>query len=172
MRFILCLVSFFFLATSALAEDFTITTNAFLDTGALPVMYTCDGKDISPDLSWSNPPSNTKSFAIIASDPQAPKGVFYHWVLFNIPATTKGLDQGTTNLPKGTMVGKNSWGKLSYNGPCPPKGSVHTYYITLYALDAILNLPKDADAEMVLAKMQGHILKQIKLTMVYSRWLT
>ncbi len=158
--------------TLAYADDFAITTTAFLDAGILPVLYSCDGKDVSPEFAWTNPPAKTQSFVMILSDPDSPNGIYYHWIVYNIPASTTELTQGVTQLPAGALLGKNSKGNNGYNGPCPPKGSSHTYIFTLYALDTVLNLPAGADAKTVLNALKGHSLKQITMTAVYSRWLT
>jgi Raf kinase inhibitor-like YbhB/YbcL family protein len=153
------------------ADALNLATNAFLDTGALPVLYTCDGKDVSPELSWTNTPPKTKSYALIVSDPDAPSGTFYHWVVFNIPSTTTELTEGTTALPKNALVGKNSEGEKKYSGPCPPKGSAHTYHFTLYALDSTLALPEGSDGKEMMDNMKNHIISKSDLTAVYSRWL-
>ncbi len=158
-------------AKPAAAPVFTLTTDAFLDTGALPVLYTCDGKDVSPHLSWTTPPAKTQSFAIIVDDKDAPNGVFYHWVVFNLSGDTKDLPEGTSQFPPGTIIGLNSWKKAQYNGPCPPKGSVHTYWLTLYALDTKLSLGSTTDGKMLEEAMKNHTLGTAKLSMVYSRWL-
>jgi Raf kinase inhibitor-like YbhB/YbcL family protein len=168
--FFAILLSLFFTMT-AYADDFSLTTDAFLDTGALPVLYTCDGKNISPKLMWANPPPKTKSYAILLSDPDAPGGTFYHWVVYNIPAATKELAEGIKDFPSGTLIGNNSWNKNQYNGPCPPKGTAHTYFITLYALNAPISIPAGADGNTVLKNIQGHIIKKVQLSTVYSRWL-
>lgn len=158
-------------ADNAPANAFTLNTTAFLDQGVLPVLYTCDGKDISPEISWTNPPAKTKSFAVIMTDPSAPNGTFYHWAAYNIPTSAKELVEGNTPAPKGTQVGTNSWGKAQYNGPCPPKGAVHTYVFTFYALDNILKLTGKVDAKAVLDATKGHVLGTATLTAVYSRWI-
>lgn len=158
-------------AQEAAPTVFAVTTTAVLDEGALPVLYTCDGKDISPQLSWTNPPAKTQSFAIIVSDSDAPNGVWYHWLVYNIPKDAKEMTEGMLILPKGAAIGQNSWGKNAYNGPCPPKNTAHTYILTLYALNTVLKLPTNADAKSLLAAMQGHILGTAKLSAVYSRWL-
>lgn len=152
------------------ANQFTLSTTAFLDAGILPVLYTCDGKDISPQVAWATPPAKTKSFAVIVSDPIAPKGTFYHWVIFNIPAKATEIDEGMKTAIKGAILGKNDFGKEQYNGPCPPKGTAHSYIFTVYALDSTLALKKGATAKEVIAAMQNHIVGQTKLTAVYSRW--
>lgn len=174
---IICLIISLLYSVSSLADTtpaepaFTLTTNAFLDTGALPVLYTCDGKDNSPQFSWSNPPAKTKSFALLVSDPDAPNGIFYHWIVYNIPAATTELAEGITTFPAKTFVGKNSKGEKKYNGPCPPKGSTHSYHFTLYALDNSLTLPEGVDGKTVESSMKNHILKKAEITAVYSRWL-
>jgi hypothetical protein len=173
MRFLLMLVLAGLLHLMSLsafaAGTFTLSTNAFADKGTLPVLYTCDGKDPSPQLSWSNPPNNTAAFALLLSDPDAPGGTFYHWVIFNIPATVTTLPEGMKAAPTGTIIGMNDWQKAQYNGPCPPKGSLHNYIFTLYALDTVLKLPANADAKAVLDAMQTHIIATASLTAAYSR---
>lgn len=146
-----------------------LNTNAFLDKGMLPTLYTCDGKDISPQLTWAGIPDKTQSLALIMQDPDAPSGKFYHWVVFNMPKTISEIPEGST--PAGAVIGKNSFDKQQYSGPCPPKGSSHSYTITLYALDTKLNIPKNADGNAVSNAIQGHVLGKIELTTVYSRWI-
>ena len=165
------------LATPAYADDaaaaktFTLATTAVLDEGAIPVLYTCDGKDIQPQFSWTNLPAKTQTLAILFTDPDAPGGIFYHWVLFNVAKATKNLPEGMPKAPAGAMLGKNSFAKTQYNGPCPPKGSAHTYIFTLYALDTKLSAPASADGKAVLDAMKGHIVGQAKLKTTYSRWI-
>jgi Raf kinase inhibitor-like YbhB/YbcL family protein len=163
------------LTTSVFAEEtaqptFTISSSSTLDGGPLPVMYTCDGKDVSPQLSWESPPAKAKSYALVMNDPDAPGGEFYHWIVFNIPKSATSLDEGVTSYPAGAKVGKNSFGNAKYNGPCPPKGTTHSYAFTLYALDADLNLQPGSNTNAVLAAMKNHIVGTAKFTPVYSRW--
>lgn len=158
-------------AEEAADTKLAMTTTAFLDEGIIPVLYTCDGKDISPQLDWTNVPAKTQTFALLLADPDTASGIFYHWVLYNIPKNTVTLSEGITKLPAGTLVGKNSMQKTQYNGPCPPKGATHNYYFTLYALDTKLTLPAGADAKAVLNAMKNHIVGETKLSSVYSRWL-
>lgn len=148
----------------------TLATNAFLDKMATPTLYTCDGKDVSPQLSWSDAPNKTAAFAIVMSDLDAPNQPFYHWVVYNIPKSTFELTQGTA-VPNGAASVKNSHNKSGYTGPCPAKGDAHTYTITLYALDTKLSVPKDADGTAVLNAMKGHIVGEATLTTIYSRWI-
>src|SRR5690349_2431527 len=111
--------------THANPNNLTLATPAFLDGGMVPIIYTCDGQDISPQISWANAPLKTQSFALILSDPDAPGGVWYHWVVYNIPADAKEFAENIQRFPGDTEVGKNSWDKAQYSGPCPPKGAAH-----------------------------------------------
>ena len=149
----------------SLPAPLTLTTEAFHDNGALPTLYTCDSENISPQLSWSNAPKKTQSFAIIFVDPTALKDKKYLWIIFNIPPTITSLEQGIKQLPQGAIQGKNT-----YTGPCPPKGSVHTYVFALYALDSKLPLTPGADGETVIKSMANHVLEKSQITAVYSRW--
>ncbi|MDR3478193.1 MAG: YbhB/YbcL family Raf kinase inhibitor-like protein [Gammaproteobacteria bacterium] len=168
---VLLAIGMMHLSMAASAENvMQLKSGAAADHGALPVAYTCDGKNISPALLWSGKPKNTQSFALIVSDPDAPSGTFYHWVLFNIPANVTELAEGISALPGDTVAGKNSWEKMAYNGPCPPKGASHRYVFTLYALDKKLDLMKGADALALIDAMTSHVLQEAEYTMVYSRW--
>jgi Raf kinase inhibitor-like YbhB/YbcL family protein len=172
MRYLIGWLCSLLCATSFAVTDaaFTLSTNAFLDTGALPVLYTCDGKNIPPQLSWSNPPPQTQSYALIFADPDAPSGIYYHWILYNIPAKLTEI-ASLESISKEAMTGKNSANKIDYTGPCPPKGAAHTYVFTLFALNAQLDLPAGADIAKVQAAMQNHIIGKAELKAVYSRWL-
>jgi Raf kinase inhibitor-like YbhB/YbcL family protein len=165
VSFLLCI----FLSATAYADKMLLSSKAFANDNTIPALYTCDGKDISPDLKWSNLPNKTRSLSIILSDEDAPNGIFYHWVVFNLQSKTNVLGEGITTLPLGTSIGKNSWGRSQYNGPCPPKSALHHYNLTLYALDEKISVPPDASALTLLSSMQGHILGQATLKMMYSR---
>lgn len=157
--FILILINTFFLfITTAHAQDFSLTSDSISEISTIDKTYTCDGKNISPALAWNHAPAQTVSFALILSDPDAPGGTFYHWVLFNIPKTTSSLAENISQLPSGTQTGINSFGKTQYNGPCPPKGKEHQYIFRLYALDATLDIPDHSDANAVMSAMQNHVL--------------
>lgn len=151
-------------------NSMVLNTNAFLDKGMLPTLYTCDGKDISPQLDWTGIPATAKSLAIIMTDPNAPKGTFYHWVLYNIPTNTKTIAEGG-KAPGGATLGTNSFEKKQYSGPCPPKGTSHNYTIALYALDNKLTLPAGTDGQKVMAAIQKHTVGKVELTTTYSRWI-
>lgn len=149
----------------------TLSSNAFNDGESIPKKYTCDGEDISPQLSWDNVPEGTQSFALISDDPDAPMGTWVHWVIYNIPADKSELQENfptDAELSDGTLNGKNSWPRLGYGGPCPPSGT-HRYYFKLYALDTRLDLESGATKEQLLSAMEGHILDQAEYMGTYSR---
>ncbi len=149
-----------------------LASTAFPDGGNIPVKYTCDGENVSPPLAWGGPPAGTKSFALICDDPDAPIGVFTHWVIFNIPPTARQLEEGVPaqeRLANGTLQGKSGFGKLGYGGPCPPRGSPHHYRFTIYALDTVLDLKPGASKNDLLEAMKGHILAQGQLIGIYQR---
>lgn len=147
----------------------------FVHLGGIPKIFTCEGDDISPALSWSRLPQNTQSLALIiddpdAPDPAAPKMTWVHWVLYNIPATVTELPRAVAEsaLPVGTLQGKNDWKKAGYRGPCPPIGR-HRYFHKLYALDiALPDLHHPTKSELEHA-MAGHILDQAELVGTYQK---
>jgi Raf kinase inhibitor-like YbhB/YbcL family protein len=146
-------------------------TTAFAPEEPIPVKYTCDGEDISPPLAWENAPASTQSFALIADDPDAPRGTWVHWVLYNLPAETRTRSEAIppdAELSDGSRHGHNSWGRSGYGGPCPPSGT-HRYFFKLYALDTTLNLEAGANKEQLLQAMEGHVLSQAELMGTYTR---
>ena len=151
-------------------QEFILTSEVFLEGEPVPSQYACDGDDISPPLEWSGAPDNTTSLVLIMDDPDAPVGMWVHWVLFNIPGSATMLEVGLpadAELTDGSQQGTNSWGRVGYGGPCPPSG-VHRYFFKLYALDAPLALDESATKEEVLAAMEGHILMETELMGTYS----
>ena len=147
------------------AVNMKLTSSAFQHNAQIPSEFTCDGSDLSPPLSISDVPANAKSLVLISDDPDAPVGTWDHWVVFNIPASTKEIPKGAE--PKGNG-GKNSWGRTDYGGPCPPSGT-HRYFFKLYALDTILNLPQGATKKDIENAMQGHIIAKTELMGTYKR---
>jgi Raf kinase inhibitor-like YbhB/YbcL family protein len=152
----------------------TLTSPAFKHEGDIPSKFTCEGQDISPALGWSGVPANTKSFALIvddpdAPDPKAPKMTWVHWLLFNLPASATGLPEGvaTSVLPAGTKEGINDWKRTGYGGPCPPIGK-HRYFFKLYALDTDLSLQQPKKPELQKA-ITGHILAEAVLMGTYQK---
>jgi Raf kinase inhibitor-like YbhB/YbcL family protein len=150
----------------------SVTSEAFEHEEEIPRRYTCDGENLSPPLSWGPLPGNTKSVALIVDDPDAPAGVFTHWVLFNMPPDVSELPEGLPGrekLENGALQGQNGFGKTGYGGPCPPKGSPHHYYFTVYALDSVVNLQAGASKKGLLDAMSGHVLGRGQLVGVYER---
>ena len=149
-----------------------ITSTAFEAETSIPKQYTGDGADQSPPLHWSEPPSGTRSIALICDDPDAPRGTWVHWVLFNLPAQTRELEEGvptTATLGNGAKQGKNDFGNIGYGGPAPPKGKAHRYFFKLYALDVSLDLPPGATKAQLEGAMKGHILAEGQLMGTYKR---
>jgi Raf kinase inhibitor-like YbhB/YbcL family protein len=155
--------------------NLTITSAAFAHTAEIPSLHTCEGKDVSPPLSWSGVPAGTKSLALIvddpdAPDPAAPKMTWVHWVLYDIPPAASGLPEAvkSSTLPAGTHEGVNDWKRTGYGGPCPPVGR-HRYFHKLYALDTLLPHLKRQDKAALEKAMQGHILAQAVLLGTYQK---
>jgi Raf kinase inhibitor-like YbhB/YbcL family protein len=140
----------------------SVKSAAFQEGGKIPDKYTCQGQDLSPPLTWGEPPQGTESLALIMDDPDAPRGLFTHWVLYNIPQETRGLPEAVSarELPDGTLQGKNDFGEIGYGGPCPPAGSTHRYRFTLYALDQILDVKAGASRNQLIDAIKSHILAQ------------
>jgi Raf kinase inhibitor-like YbhB/YbcL family protein len=153
----------------------TIKSPAFAPNAAIPIKYTCEDDDVSPALEWSGVPQGTRSLALVvddpdAPDPNAPKMVYVHWVLYDIPPSTPGLAEGmrSDRLPKGAREGRNDWGNHGYGGPCPPIGR-HRYFFKLYALDSTLgDLGGKATKADVERAMQGHLIEQAELVGTYQ----
>jgi hypothetical protein len=153
------------------AMPLTLTSSAFLHEQPIPVKYSCDGDDISPPLAWGEPPEGAQSFALIADDPDAPVGTWVHWVLYDIPADKRALQEAIPPEPElqdGSRHGENSWGRWDYGGPCPPSGT-HRYFFKLYALDRLVGLEVGATKADLLEAMEGHILAQAELMGTYTR---
>ena len=152
---------------------FSISTKAFQPSRMIPSKYTCDGSDVSPDLKWTEPPPNTRSFALICDDPDAPSGTFTHWVLYGLSHDSAELPEGLSKdaevgYPK-CKQGVNDFGRTGYGGPCPPKGKPHRYFFRLFALDSDLQLPAGSNKAAVERAMKGHILAQAELIGTYQR---
>lgn len=148
-----------------------ITSSAFTEGSMIPSKYTCDERDISPPLEWKDVPAGTKSFALICDDPDAPGGIWVHWVVYNIPSNISKLDENVKpelEFKNSMMQGNNDWPKIGYGGPCPPSGT-HRYYFKLYALDTILSLKPGASKAHLLNAMRGHVLAEAQLMGKYKR---
>ncbi len=156
---------------SPVALTLSLSSTAFQEGGSIPDRYTCEGQDISPQLSWGELPVGTKSLALIVDDIDT-SGKFTHWVIFNIPSASRELAEAVpaqSSLPDGALQGKNNFGNIGYGGPCPPSGKPHHYRFTLYALDSALNLEAGASKKQVLDAVEGHTLARGELIGTYQR---
>ncbi|MGQ9546821.1 MAG: YbhB/YbcL family Raf kinase inhibitor-like protein [Dehalococcoidia bacterium] len=164
-------------AGPTLPEDSKLTlalsSPVFQGGETIPTKYTCQGEDISPPLTWAGPPPETRSFALIMDDPDAPGGrAFTHWVLFNLPADTRELPEAIprqNELENGAVQGRNDFGAIGYGGPCPPAGPAHHYRFTIFALDRRLDLAAGASRNELVDAVTGHILAQGHLIGMYQR---
>jgi Raf kinase inhibitor-like YbhB/YbcL family protein len=163
------------LLAHATPPAFTLNASSFAAGGALPAKHTCDGADRSPALSWSNPPSGTRSLVLIVDDPDAPdpahpQRTWVHWVIYDLPPSARTLPEGATSrvLPGGTREGLNDWGQTGWRGPCPPVGR-HRYFFKLSALDVVLPALPHADPAAVAKAMEGHVLARAQLIALYQR---
>jgi Raf kinase inhibitor-like YbhB/YbcL family protein len=149
-----------------------LTSAAYQQGAFIPVRYTCEGDNISPEFSWRDAPGQTKSFALLIHDPDAPRaGGFTHWVLYNIPPGTGSIQENVRKNEKVLDVGtqgRNDAGEIGYTGPCPPFGT-HRYYARLFALDSVLALPPGATHEELRAAMEGHVLTRAELMGKYAK---
>ncbi len=172
------LLSGFIVACSAAADKngkvktMELTSSAFKEGETIPAKYTCDARDVSPPLAWQGTPTNAKSLALIADDPDAPSGTWVHWVLYDLPAHVTELPEDvakTQHIPQGATQGLNDFRHLGYGGPCPPPGKPHRYFFKLYALDTRLDLKPGATKKEVERAMANHVLAQGQLMGRYGR---
>jgi Raf kinase inhibitor-like YbhB/YbcL family protein len=153
-----------------------LESTAFSANGIIPGKYTCDGLNISPPLSWDEPPAEAQSLVLIVEDPDAPGRTFVHWVVYDIPVQVRQMAEAIPRQPtlldarevKGGVQGENDFGRLGYGGPCPPSGT-HRYIFKLYALDRELGLKPGATKDKAIAAMDGHILATAELMGRYTR---
>ncbi len=150
-----------------------ITSTAFSHEGAIPILYTCEGKDISPPLVWTDVPAGARSLALIvddpdAPDPSAPKMTWVHWVLYNLPPTNGALPEAVKALPAGAKEGLNDWKRTGYGGPCPPIGR-HRYFHKLYALDVVLPDLHQPNKVQLEEAMKGHVIGEAHLMGLYVK---
>jgi len=151
--------------------SFELRSSAFQQNLSIPTKYTCDGANVSVPLSWRDAPRDTKSFALIVHDPDAPTGIWVHWVLYDLPAGSHALGEAIPNqetLGNGAKQGVNDFGKIGYVGPCPPGGLAHRYFFKLYALDRMTELKPGATKEQVVDAMNKHILAEAELVGTYK----
>src|SRR5512139_1139820 len=157
------------------AMGLALSSPAFAPGAEIPVLFTCEGRDLSPALDWTGVPEAAKSLVLIvddpdAPDPEAPRTTWVHWVLYNLPPTSRGLPQGVAPaaLPPGTKQGTNDWKRTGYGGPCPPIGR-HRYFHKLYALDVVLPDLGTAAKARVEAAMTGHVIAHAELIGTYQK---
>lgn len=144
----------------------TLTSAVFQHNGSIPAKYTCDGENVSPPLSITGAPSGTQSFVLIVDDPDAPRGDWVHWTVWNIPPNTSNI--GEASVPPGALEGMTDFNTSGYGGPCPPSGT-HRYQFKLYALDTSLTLDPSARKSDIERAMEGHVLRQTLLVGLYAR---
>ena len=149
-----------------------VRVSSFAREGPIPKVFTADGADISPALTWLAPPLGTKGFAVIMDDPDAPMGLWTHWTLYDLPATVTSLTENlpkAPTLPNGAHQGRNTWGRVGYNGPSPPPGKPHRYYVRVFALSEELDLPAGATREELDRALKNKILAEGSCMATYSR---
>jgi Raf kinase inhibitor-like YbhB/YbcL family protein len=147
-----------------------LNISAFPEGALIPALFTCEGADVSPSLEWSGAPDQTRSFAIVMDDPDAPGGIWTHWLLFDLPPSVHSLAQGYKPGVLG-VSGKNDFGKLGYGGPCPPKGhGAHRYFFKLYAIrTSTLGLKAGAARADVDKALRGQILAETQYMARFER---
>lgn len=149
-----------------------VNVPAFPKGGAIPKAFTADGSDISPAMTWMGPPPGTKGFAVIMDDPDAPAGLWTHWTLYDVPSTTTSLAEDlpkAPTLPDGSHQGRNTWGRVGYNGPSPPPGKPHRYFLRVFALSQPLDLPAGANREDLDRALKGKVLAEGSFMAIYGR---
>lgn len=147
-------------------RDMKLESPAFQNNAPIPPVHTCDSRDINPPLAWSGVPDSAKSLTLIVDDPDAPRGDWVHWLVWNIAPTETNIAENS--VPAGAAEGTTDFGRSGWGGPCPPSG-VHRYQFKLYALDTTLNLPPTTKKSGLLAAIEGHTLAQTLLVGKYSR---
>jgi len=149
-----------------------LTSPAFKQGEPIPGKHSCSGADVSPPLAIASVPKEAKSLVLILDDPDAPSGSWIHWILYGIPPQTTAIPEGTSakgTSPVTAQLGKNSWGRTEWGGPCPPPGGKHRYFFRLYALDTELSLPRGTPKPDVMRAIEGHILAQGELMGTFQR---
>jgi Raf kinase inhibitor-like YbhB/YbcL family protein len=170
MRYLVLLMFCFLFVQPAFALK--LTTTAFENGKNIPEKYTCNAQDLSPALSWSEVPEDTQSFVLICEDPTAPLGDWVHWVVYNIPANATTIEEGLAKnsiLYDGIAQGMNDFGKIGYNGPCPPAGKPHQYAFTLYAVDTRISVStRSVTKKDITEALRGHVIEEVRITGSYE----
>jgi Raf kinase inhibitor-like YbhB/YbcL family protein len=159
------LISFLWIDNSMALE---LVSNVIKQNEKIPSQYTCDGKNGSPPIAWKDIPAGTVSLVLIMDDPDAPGGIWDHWVIYNLPPTSSLLPEAAKQLPQGTLLGKNSWQKQEYGGPCPPDRE-HRYVFKLYAIDTKLPNQAGMTKQEVENAIKGHVIGRAQLVAKYQR---
>jgi Raf kinase inhibitor-like YbhB/YbcL family protein len=165
-------VGLLILTVGGTAAAFELQSPAFSPGGEIPVKYTCDGRDVSPPLRWTDLPAGTNGLALIGDDPDAPGGTWVHWVLYGMKVTARELPEGVPAQDTAVGIGRqglNDFKRVGYGGPCPPRGPAHRYFFKLYALDVEPALPPRNTKAALLKAMEGHVLGQAELMGRYQR---
>lgn len=168
--YLVLIIAVFTIATD-MKKEFKVTSESFADGGTIPVKFTCDGKNISPEISWEGIPEETVSIALICDDPDAPMGTWVHWLVYNIPPDMNTLNEEFTReaiLPNGIKQGTTDFKSIGYGGPCPPSGT-HRYFFKIYALNKIIEKGPGMTKIELLKEMEGHILAHGELIGKYKR---
>jgi Raf kinase inhibitor-like YbhB/YbcL family protein len=155
-----------------IAMSLELKTTAFTNGSEIPRKYTCSGTDLSPALTWSGVSPAARSLALIADDPDAPRGTWTHWLIWNIPAHLTSLPEGVPPrevLDNGASQGRNDFNRIGYGGPCPPPGKAHRYFFKLYALNTVLDLRAGAGRKELERAMKGHIVSEADWMGTYKR---
>ncbi len=155
-------------ATSAIAT-IQLTSPEFDNGSEIPTRFTCDGDDISPELTWTGVPNAARSLALIVDDPDAPRRTWIHWVVYGLPSDASGFPEGASIAEHGGVNGATDFNRSGYGGPCPPSGPAHRYFFKLYALDAPLSLDSGSGKSELLSAMDGHTIAQGILMGIYAR---
>jgi len=163
---ILCLFGITGISQMENEAHMKISSSKFIEGGNIPAQFTCDGENASPDLVIENLPAAAKSLVLIVDDPDAPRGTFTHWLMWNLKTDLKEIP--VNSPPQDAVQGINDFGKKKYGGPCPPSGT-HRYYFRLYALDVVLSLPPNSDRKALDKAIGGHVITKATLMGRYSR---
>jgi hypothetical protein len=157
--------------TTRKGSELGLYSPEFEDGERIPTRFTADGENVSPPLEWGEPPPNTRSLAIVCEDPDAPSGLFVHWLLWNIAPTSRNLEEAVPSASNvyGVRQGKNGFGATGYGGPKPPPGRAHRYVFRLVALDSMLDPPEDAGWREFCHAIEGRVLGTAILTGLYGR---
>jgi Raf kinase inhibitor-like YbhB/YbcL family protein len=168
MKIIFILLGFLFF-TTVNAADFTLTSPSLKPNTQIPILFTCDGKNISPKLIWSNPPAGTVSYALELYSPDSVVGVYYNWIIYNIPPTLTSLQEGANkDLPDDALGAGNTAGDEIYRGPCPPDTGLHHYVFEIFALNSMLDLSNTDNVDETIKMINKHKIQSATLTVLFN----